>query len=373
MRMKPNGRIRGFTLMELTVAMALGVLVIGTAVGLFSKALDASFVVTQRAEMQQNGRAASDLVAKDVSLAGAGLPPGGVQLPSGTGSTLSLFGCDQTNCYITNNTYPSNNLPGVMPGPYSGIRLTPSGINSDAITMAYTDTTFTLFYYKVEWPDASGKSVRFKVPAPPDPMPNPLPTPWPPVPVNDPVVGLKVGDLVLLSNNSGTAVGEVTNVTGGAGTYDVSFADNDALNINQSAAENGNIKQITGGTQSIAYRLFVITYYLDIPPGPDGNLYTADDGEPRLMRQVSGLPPVPVAEGISGLQFSYDIFDDVSGTNTSNLKDAGMGAGKSPNQIRKVNLDVAARSPLTGHGGYQNFDMANSVSARNMSFKDRYQ
>jgi hypothetical protein len=91
------------------------------------------------------------------------------------------------------------------------------------------------------------------------------------------------------------------------------------------------------------------------------------------MKQVSGQSPVPVAENVAGLQASYDIFDDVAGVATANLKDAGMSAGKSPNQIRKVNLSVMTRSPLAGgKEGFQSMNLASSVSARDMSFKDRY-
>jgi prepilin-type N-terminal cleavage/methylation domain-containing protein len=361
--MKPASlhRNKGFTLIELTIAMALGVLILGTAVALFSKALDASFIVTQRAEMQQNGRAAVGMLAKDISLAGAGLPTGGVQLPSGAGATTSLYGCDQTTCYLTTNTYPSNHLYGAIPGPAYGMSINAGGAATDVATVAYTDTTFPLNVYSVTIA-AGGVSATFTLPTPP-------PVPLPPA-INDPAVGLKAGDLVLFSNNLGSGVGEVTNVAAGGV---VSFANSDPLNINQSAAAAGNLSAIAAATQTIAYRLLVITYYIDVPPGPDGIRYTADDGPPRLMRQVNGQSPIPVAENISGLQFTYDIFDDTTGTATANLKDAGMSAGKTPNQIRKVNLSVTTRSPLHGGQGFQSLGLATSVSARDMSFKDRYQ
>jgi hypothetical protein len=118
----------------------------------------------------------------------------------------------------------------------------------------------------------------------------------------------------------------------------------------------------------------VITYYLDVPPGPDGVRYTTDDLPPRLMRQVNGQTPAPVAEGIADLQFSYDIFDEGAGSATANLSDAGLSYGKSPNQIRKVNIvSMTARSAQKGVKGYQGVDLATSVGVRNMSFRDRYQ
>lgn len=367
-------KTRGFTLIEMLVAMAIGLVVLGSAVSLFSKAVSLSFMVTQRAEMQQNGRSALDMMAKDISLAGSGIPSGGVQLPDGLGASASKFGCDTTQCYIPNNQFPfSNNFFGAIPNPGVGLAVRTStgalGPNTDIITIAYTDSTFPLNQYAVTL-NTAGTLATFALP---NPLPNPLPVPWPPLAVNDPAQGLQVGDLVLLTNNVGSAVGEVTNVAAAGANVNVTFGNLDTLNINQSGAAAGNIKAITGGSGTVANRLLLITYYIDIPPGPDGIRYTADDGPPRLMRQINGQPPNPVAENISGLQLSYDIFNDVSGVATANLKDAGMSVGDSPNQIRKVNLVVSTRSPLRGSFGFQSLDLATAVSARDMSFKDRYQ
>ena len=63
-------------------------ILIGAAVNLFSKSMDATWVVSQRAELQQDARATSNLITKDISLASAGMPPGGMALVSGAG-TLS--------------------------------------------------------------------------------------------------------------------------------------------------------------------------------------------------------------------------------------------------------------------------------------------
>ncbi len=67
-------RESGFSLLEMTIAMALGTLVLGAAVQLYSQGVAATWTVQQRAEMQQDFRAASNMMLKDLSLAGAGLP-----------------------------------------------------------------------------------------------------------------------------------------------------------------------------------------------------------------------------------------------------------------------------------------------------------
>ncbi|PYX70730.1 MAG: hypothetical protein DMG78_17885 [Acidobacteria bacterium] len=69
---------RGFSLLELLVATSIGLTVVLVMTSLFKTGMDATMRVTQRAETQQNLRAAIELMTKDISLAGAGLPSGGL-------------------------------------------------------------------------------------------------------------------------------------------------------------------------------------------------------------------------------------------------------------------------------------------------------
>src|ERR1700683_2380846 len=92
-------RESGFSLLEMVISMALGTIVLGAAVQIYIQGVSATWMVTQRAEMQQDFRAASDMLTKDLSLAGAGLTPGAaIALPS---ATTPEYGCDQTpKCYL---------------------------------------------------------------------------------------------------------------------------------------------------------------------------------------------------------------------------------------------------------------------------------
>jgi prepilin-type N-terminal cleavage/methylation domain-containing protein len=361
---------RGFTLVEMLIAMAMGLILIAGATQLFNQALSATFLISQRAEMQQNGRAAVGLLSQDISLGGAGLPTGGVQLPTGTGNN-PIYGCDQSTCYVAGLApggiaYPTQHLDGIVPSPGAGIPMSAGGPNTDVITIAYADTTSSISQYKVTAFGPSGTSITMA----------PI-TPGPTVPaLNDPAVGIKVGDLIMVTNG-GTAVAEVTGVTSTV----ISFADLDALHINQSTAGSGNMNAIStpappGPPSTVvvpAIRILVVTYYLDLQPGPDGIRYTADDLPPRLMRQVNGQTPVPVAENIADLQFTYDVINDTTAVDTSNIKDI-IAAGYNPSQIRKVNIaSMAARSQMQGKQGFQGVDLATSVGVRDMSFRDRYQ
>ena len=86
--------------------MALGLIVLAATTQLFKNGMDATRLVTQSSEMQQNVRATLNLIAKDVSMAGSGLPSGGLSLPAGAGSTASFFAVDPTQAWLANNGYP---------------------------------------------------------------------------------------------------------------------------------------------------------------------------------------------------------------------------------------------------------------------------
>ncbi len=124
-------RESGFSLLEMVVAMSLGTLVLGAAVQIYSQGVAATWTVTQRAEMQQDFRAASNMLTRDLNLAGAGLTPPGAAIQLPTSATLPVYGCSEatgTPCYLgTTNavaaTYPVQGttpyLYGLLPG-YDG-------------------------------------------------------------------------------------------------------------------------------------------------------------------------------------------------------------------------------------------------------------
>jgi prepilin-type N-terminal cleavage/methylation domain-containing protein len=364
-------REHGFSLLEMVVAMALGTLVMGAAVQIYSQGVAATWKVSQRAEMQQDFRAATNMLTRDLSLAGAGLGNNvAIALPS---ATTPVYGCDQTStCYINGlaAAYPlqagTPYLYGLLPGYQIGPTLhTPPGA-TDAVTVIYTDNSFYLNCYTAT---VTAKGVVTFAPAA-------SPAPWPPVGclpngvttpqnVNDSVAGLSQGDLVLMSLNGTSIVGEVTGpvTASGTNTYTVPFANGDVLHMNQTSGANylNSVGLNASGTGPT--RLLVITYYIDNSISP-----------PRLMRQVSGHTPMPVAENVVYLKFSYDLYNDATNLPVPNQVDGGASIPLLPNQITKINiLHMAMDSTLKGgQGGYQGLDLVTSVSARDLTYNNAY-
>jgi prepilin-type N-terminal cleavage/methylation domain-containing protein len=387
MKMSIENSQRGFSLLEMLIAASIGVGAILAMTSMFKSAMSTTFTVTQRAEVQQNMRAGIELMTKDLSMAGAGLPSGGLQLASANGN--SNIACNQAGtCYVPGAVYPNGNyMTGIVPGFNNGVQAGAAitaapGATNDSVTSIYCDYNFPLSNFTFSFPSTTTAAVT---------VVNAAVTP------NNILAngGLNVGDLLLFlvstpgkgtaSGTQGTSaqqtaavVAEITGIPAGGAVID--FAANDALNFNQpSTAPNSLANTIStlgatlgytgvAGTGNIvnACRLYAVTYFLQVPAAGGGMVQT-----PRLMRQVNGLNAVPVADNIINLQFSFDIINSTAGTMNANVANP-IAAGLSPALIQKINMWVMGQNLLSSGKLYQSMYLASSVSARNMSFCNSY-
>jgi len=340
---------QGLSLMEALVAMLVASIVLAAGSSLVIKALQITDLVTVRSELQQDGRAAINSILKDLSLSGTGMPVGGVQLPTGTGSTKSLLGCAGGVCVLKNHFFPGNHMYPVLPDPNDGNvqQGTP-----DALTTVYLDRTLNLGTASAI--NASGSQIDLAS-----------------------VAGVNIGDLIILSNVHGSAIGMVTNVL--TTSNSLVFANSDPLNINQPSAASGNIAALQDPGPGNKYppttaaRILVISYYLQQSAGPDGT-FGNDDDNWQLMRQVNGQQPVPVIDGVENLQVTYDVYDDTANNSSSTLVTNTKTANNTPGLIRKVNIVLSLRSSRKAGPtkSLSHLTLSAAVSPRNLSFRDRY-
>lgn len=338
---------RGFSLLELLLAAVLTILILTVAVTLMDQLFAVAGEATQTAAMDQNLRAAANLIAQDLTMAGAGIPIGGIPLPSKNNTPMPV-----TRPGIAGILFPAANLElnAITPGfglgpPQTGATVDDaygdgSLTDSDEITILEVDNQSQISAYPLASITPSGSQITFNANTNFGSGPEQL----------------AKGDLVLLENTNGSALGMITNLN--LNSDKAEFAASDPLNLNQPSAASGNIASLSSGgsyPSTTAYRLLMITYYLDF----------SLPSRPRLMRQINDETPQPVATGITGLQFSYNLSDGktVDARNPSN-----------PNQIRQVNIVISGRSAepsLKTHQYYTN-SIATAVAIRNLEFTNHY-
>lgn len=340
--MKKNKQ--GYSILELIVAMGLASVVLGGALVATIQSTHIAGLVYQRSDMQQNARVAINMITRDVSMAGTGFPSNGIQLPSGNGSSDSYFACDNTECHVTSNVYTNKRLNAILPAPSGGPTI--NGVATDALIMVFEDRTSNLDQFVLLSVNAVGKKIWF------DPATVPA--------YNDPSVGLKPGDVILLSNANGQAAATITDVLANGEVW-IMPGNKDPLDLNQQGmAASGTFMTIMG-PPTTARKILVTVYYID----------NSDPNVPLLMRQVNAHPPMAVAEYVENLQITYDIYNLDASVAASNLDDAGG----FPNQIRKANISISVRSALRTKIGedYQRITLTTSVGPRNLTYRDRYE
>jgi type II secretory pathway pseudopilin PulG len=355
MRRSSNRPEMGFTMIELLIAVAVTIVIVGGSVMVFTNSAQSSTRSLKYSEIQTEARAALSQITRDLSQAGTGVPLNGIPIPSLTaGGANPNFACDTTQCYTgADAPFTQGLLYKVTPGNVIGPTISEP---SDAIKLVYVDPTLNWSAVQGAVVAPNGGSVTMPVGTAPA--------------VNDPAVGITPGDVMLLQNVYGSAVGVVTGVAG-----PVIFFGPDPLNINQLTAASGNIKALgTPGTNPLTYpatqvsRLIMVTYFIQPFAGPTGP-------DARILRQVGTHPPIPIAEHIEDLKFTYDVVDPVTNALTANSLDASLGTPpvSQPNQIRKVNISVTARAVRKeATGDYLRINLTTSIGPRNLSFRDRY-
>ena len=368
---------KGFTLVEILVAIAVTSIVIGAAVVMFRDSMKASRNTTEAADMSDNLRTGLNLIVQDLIQTGTGIPTGGISIPN----TVNANGCNVGKPVnrppaVLNLTFQGPNtanagcnviLPAIEPGNGLGPTVTnPDGTKgpaTDIVTILFADNTLSLVHELINGAGcpngtiaANGSSITFD-----------------PACVTVGAAGIPVnpGDLLMIYN-SNNPNGILQTVTGVAGQT-LSFAPGDPFNLNGRAATEtgGTIQQLqnlTGGLPDGTYpptsatRIWMVTYYVDT---------TTDPIHPRLMRAVNFTTPQPVAEALENLQFTYNLAD---GTTPAPVNQGSIPATDNENQIRSVNVYIGTRSAThrMGSNQYARSNVSTQVALRSMAYFNTY-
>lgn len=134
-RVARGSRESGFTLLELIVAMAIFMVVVGAIYAMLEVGRSDAFLTKQKTETMQNARIALNTIGRDAVNAGVGYWKSGARVPDGTLSNL-LFIADDADTL-------EDWLTPVVPG--NGVRTNMVDgvpVQTDALTFAFQDNAF---------------------------------------------------------------------------------------------------------------------------------------------------------------------------------------------------------------------------------------
>jgi hypothetical protein len=361
----------GFTVTELLVTSVIMLLVVGGALTTFQHALDINDMAGQIGDANQNLRAGSNQLIKDLMMAGRVIAADGIPIPNGGGAsairrpgppgmslTFSLVADDDGNL----------ELPAITPGYQLGP--TVNGASTDVVTILTVDG-----FMPVIQGLGSGTPTGLQgvIAADGSKMTLPTTSPWLVGDTASDTPPIAVGDLVLFKNANGMAIQTVTSVTSTA----VLFASGDWFNFNQrNAAYNGTvycIKLPDGCNASASFpntavlRLLMITYYVD---------NTTTPGTPRLTRILNHGTAIALAGVVEDLDLTYDLVDSSSDAvaNVPSLPYTLNGITYTSQMIKKVNVHLGVRSEGQSKVSqdYVRNHINTAVDVRSLASVDRY-
>ncbi len=350
---------QGFALIEVLIASALTLVVIGAAFSGFRDALMLNDGVVKLTDASQNLRSATNLLVRDLLQTGRNMPIGGISIPSGPKNVVQpvLRPGPTGSIYNFEN---DENVATTIGSLTTGEQLGPSvaGRRTDMITLLVDDP----FQDSIDVaPDGTAGSVP-KLNSTGSAFTVGTQTAWL---TGDPANGIPPvapGDLMYFLNSRGTTLQTVTKVDA-TGVYFESGA-GDLFTLNQRAAPAGSITPLLGVAMTVR-RVLMLTYFVQ----------ETTPGQPRLMRRIGFGKAQALAGVVEDLQFQYDLVDGSSNpANVNELPITINGVTYTSSQIRKVTVNVGVRSETQANstGDYMRHHVSTVVSLRNLAFVDRY-
>ncbi|MBL8204277.1 MAG: hypothetical protein JNM09_08605 [Blastocatellia bacterium] len=324
MRKKTNER--GFSILEMLVAMSITVGLTGTLFYFFKKAQDTFVVDGARTDLNQNFRAALDLMARDIQAAGAGIPMflGPIASKDGGGT----------------NTNPSLNPTDSILLLYGNSNVSPVTVKASTSYPAPTSSSSTIYTDIPTTAFAPGNYVLYSVAQPQTQATN----------ISDyaefSVFNLASGSAIVDLTSGGITVGRQLTPSAFSLNSDTTFWDH---------------------TMS-----FPSSSSLRVVPLDEVIEYTVDTTTMELRRNRNRSGWVSVARGIFNLQIRYQLetFDSATNTYSSSwVSEVAQSATNNRALIRAVEITIFGRTQMSGDGdkqGQRSIAQTLEVTPRNL-------
>ena len=335
---------RGFTILEVIIAMTIFMMVTGAIWGVLRIALLSRTTVNQQVQLAKNVRLALNVIGKDTYNAGFGYPVNStVVLPDNRISAAIGI----PNDYDTTR----DTVPPIIAGNQINLDTynTTANTRTDQITLLFKDSSFNT---------ASGVSTPLNIFAPTSGTGYSQI-----VPVSGSNSVCNVNDLYLITGTNGSRLGVATSLVG---ANSIRFADGDVMGLNL-AGSTDSILGITGN--AAIQRVKMLTYFV----ASDGTL---------TRREFVNVPPVspavayvdePLVYGVDDFQIQYIMDDGTITDNPSAGPDAVAGTADDIQSnlaaVRQIRYTVSARSTeLNSSGQPFRETMTSTFSTRNLGY-----
>lgn len=331
---------RGFSILELLVAMTIFLIVIGAVYGVLNLAQQSRSVTNQQVQLSKNVRVALNLLGRDTYNAGLGYPVDNtVILPDNRISTLLGIPNDFDTTRDT--------IPPVIAGNQITLNTFNNTPNTytDQVTFLFKDTTFNVI-------NDFSKPLAINAPATVNGIDEIIP-------VLGSNAACQVNDIFLITGNTGSALGLATGLSG---SNKVQFANGDVLGFNQTGVALNGIT-----LPASMQRVLMVTYFVT----PDGTLtrreYANVPGTPQNWRDE------PLVYGVENFQIKYVLDNGTVSDNPSAGVDGIPGTADDVQanlaKVRQVRFTISVKTTeLQAVGQTQQVTMTATFSTRNLGY-----
>lgn len=339
---------KGYTLLELIIAMIVFLIVTGAAYGVLLVAKRSRTTVSQQVQLTKNVRLALNLVGRDTYNAGFDYPiKYSVNLRDNRMQTLLGIPADAGSA--------DDPIPPVIAG---------DNINPDTFASPNTNTDQVTFLFK----DSSFNPVGSA--GPPDKRvsrPLVVSSLTPAGNVNQAAIlsssgtnaVCSVNDLFVITGTTGSALGVVT---AKVGSDVVQFANGDVLKFNKNGATSP-IRSLTPGF--IMQRVTMVTYFVTA----DGILTRRDYANDSTVTTQQPYIDNPLVYGVEDFQIQYILNDGTISDNPGAGATAATGDPTKLNLVRQILYRINARSTeLNAAGQPYRVTMTTTFSTRNLGY-----
>lgn len=325
--MKHKTQEKGFSILEMLVAMSITVGLTGTLFYFFKQSQDTFVVESARTEMNQNFRAALDLMARDIQAAGAGIPQfmGPIASKDGGGT----------------NTDPSLNPPDAFLLLFGNANVNPVSVKATSTYPAPTGTASPIYTDIPTTAFSTGNYLLFTV-APSQ------------------MQGANLSDYAEFSIFTVANSTDITNISSG-GTVIGRRLNPTVFTLNSDATYWNHTMSFPSSTS------------LSVVPLDEVIEYMVDTTSSELRRNRNRSGWVTVARGIYNLQLRYQLesYDDTTGDFITTWVDqVNQASDNNRALVRAVEVTLFGRTQMTGSGdrqGQRSVSQTLQVAPRNLN------